>query len=456
MDNFSGSSGRDYPLRNNSGGFSGTSNFNDPPGVGERAPPMQPYANGMLSRPSGGGGASGGSGGSIGMPPLQREDSLASVSGGGSRAQQASHEVFMVREAGGPTPASRSNDRSSYPGSGGGGAGNRFLQESDSMTGGERGGEYSNQNAKSTSHSTANTSHHRGERERDKDKEKDSLTKLVFPKMLKIAIVGDSTAGKTAICNAFTSEGYNFSRNYHMTTGVSIYAKSIKLPTRETGGSTEAGGSNTAIISSLEEPLVEPRINLVLVDSAGKDIYRELLPQYWERLNGLALVIDLTSSSALQTAVDWVSLAKGCISSSTSGSQNQSKHHHEDGSGDPGSSNNTKRDQTLPPFLGVLIGSKNDLKDQRVISPKAAQNFAAQHGLQYFECSAKENSGMEEPFFFLSHQWTIQSSAGGNDKEEGAGGSGGGGGIFGVGRNAHISSSRRSAFASRQSSSEAF
>ncbi|ODN01731.1 Intraflagellar transport protein 27 [Orchesella cincta] len=447
MDNFSGSSGgREYPLRNSSGSFNRTSSFNDPPGGGERAapmPPMQPYANGMLSRP----GAGGGSSGSIGMPALQRDDSLASINGGGSRTQQASHEVFMVREAGAPVPSSRSNDRSSYP------SGNRFPQETESVTGGERGGEYSNQNAKSTSHTTT-TSHHRGERERDKDKEKDS-TKLVFPKMLKIAVVGDSTAGKTAICNAFTSEGYNFSRNYHMTTGVSIYAKSIKLPTREAGGSTETGGSSTAGISSTEDPLLEPRINLVLVDSAGKDIYRELLPQYWERLNGLALVIDLTSSSTLQTAVDWLNLAKGCISS-TSGSQNQSKHHHEDGSGDQ--SSNTKREQTQQPFLGVLIGSKNDLKDQRVISPKAAQNFAAQHGLQYFECSAKENSGMEEPFFFLAHQWTIaiQSSAGGNDKENIQEGAGGSGGIFGVGRNAHISSSRRSAFASRQSSSEAF
>jgi len=104
-------------------------------------------------------------------------------------------------------------------------------------------------------------------------------------------------------------------------------------------------------------------------------------------------VIDLTSSSALQTAADWLNLAKGCIVSSTSGSQNQSKHHidHEDGSGDhsSGSSSNAKRDQTQQqPFLGVLIGSKNDLKDQRVISPKIASAFATQHGLQYFESSA--------------------------------------------------------------------
>jgi len=191
MDNFNsgtGGGGRDYPpLRNTGDGFSRSSSFNDPPGGGERGPPMQqPYANGMLSRPGGGGGASVGA--PIGLSSLQREDSLASISGVGSRTQQASHEVFMVREAGAPVPASRSNDRSSYPG-----GGSRFQQETnESMTGGERGGEYANQNAKSSSHPTT-SSHHRdrGERERDKDKEKESSTKLVFPKMLKIAVVGN-------------------------------------------------------------------------------------------------------------------------------------------------------------------------------------------------------------------------------------------------------------------------
>lgn len=56
-----------------------------------------------------------------------------------------------------------------------------------------------------------------------------------------------------------------------------------------------------------------------------------------------------------------------------------------DGSGDQGKKNGGGDRSSI---LGVLIGSKTDLKDQRVISPKAAQDFASEHGLQYYECSA--------------------------------------------------------------------
>lgn len=102
-------------------------------------------------------------------------------------------------------------------------------------------------------------------------------------------------------------------------------------------------------------------------------------------------MLDLTSSTALESASDWLNLAKGSMISSQ---QNKKHVPPSDGSGDQtgnGSGGGGKRggvggaDQS---FLGVLIGSKTDLKDQRVISPKAAQDFASQHGLQYFECSA--------------------------------------------------------------------
>lgn len=109
----------------------------------------------------------------------------------------------------------------------------------------------------------------------------------------------------------------------------------------------------------------------------------------WDRLDGVALVLDLTSSTALESASDWLNLAKGSMISSQ---QNKKHVPPSDGSGDQTGNGSSKRgggasgsDQS---FLGVLIGSKTDLKDQRVISPKAAQDFASQHGLQYFECSA--------------------------------------------------------------------
>jgi hypothetical protein len=37
---------------------------------------------------------------------------------------------------------------------------------------------------------------------------------------------------------------------------------------------------------------------------------------------------------------------------------------------------------------GVLLGCKGDMQDAIAVTTRAAQDFAAEHGLQHFECSA--------------------------------------------------------------------
>jgi len=54
---------------------------------------------------------------------------------------------------------------------------------------------------------------------------------------------------------------------------------------------------------------------------------------------------------------------------------------------------------------GVLLAAKADLGDRRVVSPKAGSEMAAALGLQYFESSAKDQTGVEEPFFYLANEW---------------------------------------------------
>lgn len=39
-------------------------------------------------------------------------------------------------------------------------------------------------------------------------------------------------------------------------------------------------------------------------------------------------------------------------------------------------------------FSGVLIGSKSDLKERRVVKANVAQDYARKNNLRYFECSA--------------------------------------------------------------------
>lgn len=158
----SGAGGGGFPIRSSGSGIM--------PGAERVAQPLAQYANtnGVVSRPRGGGGEDGFVGGG---------------SGGGGRAQQPSHEVFMVREASrGSLHASQPQEgRQSFATSG-----NRFQMESGG--GGEQVLPVQQSNS---SHSTG---HHRdrSERDRDKERERDHQQQKQFPlpKMLKIAVVG--------------------------------------------------------------------------------------------------------------------------------------------------------------------------------------------------------------------------------------------------------------------------
>ena len=47
-----------------------------------------------------------------------------------------------------------------------------------------------------------------------------------------------------------------------------------------------------------------------------------------------------------------------------------------------------------PQIAKVLVGNKVDLDDQRIISHNEAQKIAQEHGMDYFETSAKNNTNI--------------------------------------------------------------
>ena len=49
-----------------------------------------------------------------------------------------------------------------------------------------------------------------------------------------------------------------------------------------------------------------------------------------------------------------------------------------------------------PSIVKVLVGNKIDLEENRIISKQEAQKVAQEHGLEYFETSARENINIQE------------------------------------------------------------
>lgn len=166
----------------------------------------------------------------------------------------------------------------------------------------------------------------------------------------KCILAGDPTVGKTALAQLFRSDGAHFQKNYTLTTGVDLVVKTVPVP--DTGDSVE----------------------LFIFDSAGKELFSEMLDKLWESPNVLCLVYDVTNEQSFTNCSKWLEKARSQI---------------------PGT--------TLP---GVLVGNKTDLAGRRVVDVAQAQAWALGQGLECFETSVKEMENYEAPFHYLPSSFT--------------------------------------------------
>ncbi|XP_043376133.1 intraflagellar transport protein 27 homolog isoform X1 [Dermochelys coriacea] len=167
----------------------------------------------------------------------------------------------------------------------------------------------------------------------------------------KCILTGDSAVGKSALSQMFCNDGAHFQKNYTLTTGVELLVKTVSVP--ETSDSVE----------------------LFLFDSAGKELFSEMIEKLWEQPNALCIVYDVTNEPSFNNCAKWLEKLRA---------------------------------QTLGMHLpGVLVGNKTDLIGRRVVEQKRAQEWAEIHGLQYCETSVKL-SGCQELFLCTSHNLVMQ------------------------------------------------
>ncbi|XP_017903778.1 PREDICTED: intraflagellar transport protein 27 homolog isoform X2 [Capra hircus] len=145
----------------------------------------------------------------------------------------------------------------------------------------------------------------------------------------KCILAGDPTVGKTALAQLFRSDGTHFQKNY--------------------------------------------TLELFIFDSAGKELFSEMLDKLWESPSVLCLVYDVTNEQSFTNCSKWLEKARSQI---------------------PGT--------TLP---GVLVGNKTDLAGRRVVDMAQAQAWALGQGLECFETSVKEMENYEAPFHYLAKQF---------------------------------------------------
>ena len=162
-------------------------------------------------------------------------------------------------------------------------------------------------------------------------------------KLAKIALLGDSTVGKTSIC--LTYKGIEFKENTLFTIGTDKFDKIIKL---ENG----------------------KEIKLVIWDTAGQERFRSIALSAIKSVNGIILVADLTKKESFINIKMWLEDIQNNFNN---------------------------------PSL-VLFGNKADLTEKRQVTSEEAKKYAEENGLIYFETSAKTNQGINEGFAYIANQ----------------------------------------------------
>ncbi|KAG8556736.1 hypothetical protein GDO81_018187 [Engystomops pustulosus] len=99
-------------------------------------------------------------------------------------------------------------------------------------------------------------------------------------------------------------------------------------------------------------------------------MFYEMTEGLWDQPGALCLVFDVTSETSFSNCGRWLQRIKS---------------------------------KTTSPYLpGVLVGNKTDLSGRRAVEKIQAEEWAASHGLEYFETSAKELENFDQPFRALA------------------------------------------------------
>ena len=159
-------------------------------------------------------------------------------------------------------------------------------------------------------------------------------------KVLKFAILGDATVGKTSICRVFF--GYEFDLEQIGTIGQAKFEKNVIL------------GEND-------------KIKIIIWDTAGQERFHGIAIAACKSAQGIFICFDLTNEKTFKRIKVWLDEI-----------------------------NNNYYDVPI-----VLIGNKLDMPEKRKISKEEAEKLAKKLNLKYFETSAKDGTNIEKGIMFL-------------------------------------------------------
>lgn len=165
--------------------------------------------------------------------------------------------------------------------------------------------------------------------------------KLVKDNFIKILLISGDVSGKSALLNRFVKD----TNSYNDLATIGVYFKNRNI---------EIDGNS---------------VEMQIWDSAAQERFRSITKTYFKGIHGIIICFDVNRKDSLLSINYWIKEFK-----------------------------EMDFDKKIPIVLsGNMIDAGN-----REVSYDEAEKFASENGWRYFETSAKENIGVEEPFRYIA------------------------------------------------------
>merc|ERR1712137_195279 len=162
-----------------------------------------------------------------------------------------------------------------------------------------------------------------------------------YDHLFKLLLIGDSGVGKSCLLLRFADDTYT--ESYISTIGVDF-----KIRTIEIGGKS---------------------IKLQIWDTAGQERFRTITSSYYRGAHGIIVVYDVTEQDTFHAVERWM----------------------------------TEIERFAGPDVNkMMVGNKCDMVSKKQVDYSTAKEFADQHGIPFFETSAKDNQNVEQAFLDLT------------------------------------------------------
>ncbi|XP_064257645.1 ras-related protein Rab-13 isoform X3 [Passer domesticus] len=162
-----------------------------------------------------------------------------------------------------------------------------------------------------------------------------------YDHLFKLLLIGDSGVGKTCLVIRFAED--NFSSTYISTIGIDFKIRTVDIDGK--------------------------KIKLQVWDTAGQERFKTITTAYYRGAVGIVLVYDITDEKSFENIQNWMKSIKENASAGVE---------------------------------RLLLGNKCDMEGRRKVQRDAAEKLAREHGIRFFETSAKSSQNVEEAFRTLA------------------------------------------------------